>query len=119
MAAYHGRSTKTLDDGERTVPESNPHSDHGRPGDEPSVIRTRPSWTMRALAIALAAHAVYLVSPWFDPPHGLAIRTDRSWGLYLETSIGRWILFAFELAFAVMAWKLSTRRSTYTGRWYS
>jgi hypothetical protein len=101
------------------MPDSNPDSARRHHGGEPSVVRTRPRWITRAISVALTAHAFYLVSPWFVPPHSLAVRTDRSWGLYLETPIGRWILFFLELAFAVLMWKLSTRRSKSTGRWYA
>jgi hypothetical protein len=100
------------------VPRSGRSPNRWEEHDAPAVVRTRPSWTTRALAVIVALHAVYLGSPWFAPPVGLSVGAERSWGFYLETTWGRSILIILELAFAVLIWMRSTRRSTFTGRWY-
>ena len=100
------------------MPRSGRDPDRRDDHEAPAVVRARPSWTLRALSVAVAMHAVYLGSPWFVPPVGLSGRAARSWGIYLETTWGRSILIILELAFAVLIWMRSTRRSTFTGRWY-
>lgn len=83
------------------------------------VVTTRANWVTRAVALAIALHALFLISPWFDYGNVSASGRIRWYDGYLQSFGGRLVLCAAELALATLLWKRSTRReSGVGGRWY-
>lgn len=84
------------------------------------VVSTRPNWLIRAIALAFAFHALFLISPWFDYSNFAASDRTRWYAGYLQSFTGRVILCAAELALAVLLWNRSTKRELGSrGRWYN
>jgi hypothetical protein len=77
------------------------------------IVRTKPSWTLRGIALAGIALGIYVVSPWFvpPPPTGVLPRTGAASGL-LESTLGRWLFFGGVVAISSLLWAISARRDT-------
>jgi hypothetical protein len=84
----------------------------------PSIERTRPNWLLRAFALGVAAHAIYVGTPLYAPPADAMRRLASGWAV-TNTTLGRSVLIVVELAFAVLLWLMSTRRmKDAPARWY-
>ena len=88
-------------------------------GQRSGVIATRPSWLLRVIALLIAMHGLYLISPWFEL-RGTVGSYVSSWsGGYMGSFNGRIVLAISQMAMAVLVWKLSTRKRVGEwGRWY-
>lgn len=84
------------------------------------VISTRPNWLIRTIALAVAFHAVFLVSPWFEHFSHNGFGRGFWYDGYLGTFPGRVVLCVAQFALAILIWKRSTKRDVGSGgRWYN